>query len=161
MYNYSTLSSYFTSQTNVTPSSIATCKSIGNATTNKVYHVLFDSGFSKALVYKCIVPQNFTPIQSLDDLWIFSLAGTTTSIALVALAKISFPKFNHNVVVDEHPTLIVDFMSLHYDIIFGANFLDKYSIILDYNSNLVHWMEYYIPLHNASEFFPTVITLLY
>ncbi len=58
-------------------------------------------------------------------------------MALVALNKIRFPEFNHIMVVDKHPLLIVDSMSLWYDIIFGADFLDKCGIALDHEHNLV------------------------
>ncbi len=161
IYNYSTLSPSFTTKINVTPCSIAACKSIGNAPTDKVYHVLFDSGSSKALVHKCIVPWNFTPIPSTNALRIFSVASATTSMALVALHKIRFPEFNRNMVVDNNPTLIFDSMSLCHDIIFGADFLDKCGITLDYEHNLVQWMEDTTPLCNALEFFPMAIILLY
>ncbi len=56
-------------------------------------------------------------------------------------------------IVDQHPALIVDSMSLCYNIIFGADFLDKCVITLDYKNNLVQWMEYNILLLDASEFF--------
>ncbi len=74
-------------------------------------------------------------ISSTDDLWIFLLAGETTSTALVALEKIQFPEFNQNIVIDNHLALIVDSMNLQYDIIFGANFLNKCGITLDYDNH--------------------------
>ncbi len=80
---------------------------------------------------------------------------------LVALEKIRFPEFNQNMIVDERPALIIDSTNLHYDIIFGSNFLDKCGITLDYENHLVQWMEYNIPLRDAMEFFPIVITLHY
>ncbi len=58
-------------------------------------------------------------------------------------------------VVDEHPVLVVDSTSLNYDIIFGANFLDKFGITLDYDNDLGCWMEYTIPLCNTNDFFHT------
>ncbi len=141
------------------PCSIATCKSNGHAPTdNKIDCVLFDSGLSKTLIHKCIVPGNFTPIPSINDLQIFSLVGTTTSTALVALNRIRFPEFNCNIIVDTHPALTVDSTSLHYDIIFDADFLDKCRVTLDYDNSIIRWMEYTIPLSNALEFFPTTIT---
>ena len=142
IYNYSILSTKSTTLSKVTPCSIAACKSISNApTTNKGYRVLFDSGSSKTLVHKCIVPWNFTPLSSTNDLWIFLLAGATMSMALVALEKIRGPEFNYNIVIDNNPALIVDSTNLQYDIIFGAEFLDKCIITIDYNSNQVCWME--------------------
>ncbi len=50
------------------------------------------------------------------------LAGTTTSMALMALEKIRFPEFNCNMIVDKHPALIVDSTSLCYNIIFWCWF---------------------------------------
>ncbi len=162
IYNYSLLSNNYSTQINVTHCSIAACKSIGHApTNNKVYQVLFDSGSSKPLIDKHIVPQNFIPISSNNDLWIFLLAGATASTALMALEKIRFPEFNHNIIVNKHPTLIVDSMSLCYDIFFGADFLDKCSITLDYESHKVQSMEYTIPLQDTLDFFPIAIALLY
>ncbi len=51
--------------------------SIGHIATDKVYCVLFDSSSSKTLILKCVVPCNYIPIQSNDELWIFSIAETT------------------------------------------------------------------------------------
>ncbi len=59
---------------------------------------------------------NFTHIPSNNDLQIFLLAGSTTSMVLVALNKIRFPELNCKMVVDKNPALIVDSTSLHYKI---------------------------------------------
>ncbi len=143
-----------TTQSTVTPCAIAVCKSIGNSTTsNKTCRVLFDSGSSKTLIHKQIVPRNYTPISSHDDLRVFLLAGATKPTSIVALEKIRFPEFNCNIVIDKHPALIVDSMNLRYSIILGANFLDKCGITLYYENHQVLWLEYTIPLQNASEFF--------
>ncbi len=82
-------------------------------------------------------------------------------MALMTLEKIRFPEFNQNMIVDKHTALIVDSTSLCYNIIFGADFLDNCSITLDYENHQVQWMEYTIPLRDALEFVPIVITLLY
>ncbi len=59
---------------------------------------------------------------------------------LVALHKIRFPEFNCNMVINKHPVLIVDSTSLHYNSIFGAEFLDKCGITLEYDNNFVFLM---------------------
>ncbi len=74
-------------------------------------------------------------------------------MALVALQKIRLPEFNQNIVIDKHPALIIDSMNLHYNIIFGADSLDKCNITLNYENHQLQWMEYTIPLRNASKFF--------
>ncbi len=39
------------------------------------------------------------------------------------------------------------------NIIFGANFLDKFGFTINYNDNLLQWMDHKIPLKNPDEFF--------
>ncbi len=133
-------------------------------TTNKVYCILFDSGSSKTLIHKHFVSHNYMPIQLDDGLQIFSLAGTTKSSDLVdlhTLHKIRFPKFNHNMIINKHLALIVDSTSLCYAIIFGADFLDKCRITLNYDKNLVCWMEYDIPLFHFATPLSFFIHLLF
>ncbi len=36
---------------------------------------------------------------------------------------------------------------------FGANFLDKFGFTINYNDNLLLWMDHEIPLKNPDEFF--------
>ncbi len=115
--------------------------------------MLLVSGLSKTLIYKHIVPCNYQPIHSDNDWHIFSCAGTTTPTNLVALHKICILEFNCSMVVNEYPVLIVDSMNLHYDIILRVHFLDKCGFHLDYDNNLVQWIEYDIPLCNTTEFF--------
>ncbi len=112
------------------------CKSIGQVVTDKIYLVLFDSGSSKTLIHKQVVPCNYQPIHSDDDSHIFSLARTFTPTNLVALHKIRFPEFNCIMVVNVHPALIVDSTSQSYVIIFGADFLNKCGFQLNHDNNL-------------------------
>ncbi len=65
------------------------------------------------------------------------LTGATTSEALMALNKIRFPEFNCNMIVDNHPALVIDSTSLYYNIIFGADFFSNCRITLDYDNNPV------------------------
>ncbi len=146
----------------MTPCTIAVCKPIGSVTSNKVLGILLESGSSKTLIHKQIVPSNYSPLDFNDDLCIFSLVGTTNSTNLVALSNIHFPEFNQNMVIDNHPALVISSETMHYDIIFGANFLDKCGFHLDYNANQVKWMEYDIPVHEAKTFFAhSFYTLLF
>ncbi len=63
-------------------------------------------------------------------------------------------------VVNNQPALVDDSKSLQYNIIFGANFLNKCRFQLDCDDNLVLKMEYTIPLHDTADFFLTAITPL-
>ncbi len=104
---------------------MATWKPIGCVTTDKVHHELVDSGSSKTLIHKCIVQFNYTPMQSDDNLHNLYKPCSFT--------KNCFPEFNCNMVVKEHPALVVDSKNLQYNIIFGEDFLDKCRFQLDYD----------------------------
>ncbi len=56
-------------------------------------------------------------------------------------------------VINEHPDLVVDSTSLQYDIIFGADFLDQSRFHLDYDNNLVCWIEYDISICDTDKLF--------
>ncbi len=43
-----------------------------------------------------------------------------------------------------------------HDVIFGANFLDKFGFTLNYNEHILQWMNYKISLINLYEFFITL-----
>ncbi len=58
--------------------------------------------------------------------------------------------------INEHIVLIVDSSSLQYNIIVGAGFLDKCGFHLNYDQNIVCWIEYDVPFCNTSDISPTV-----
>ncbi len=91
-------------------------------------------GFFQHINHKGIVPCNNQPIKSNDDLFIFSLAGITYKPCCLNQNPFSW--------INEYFALILDSDSLQYNIIFGADILDKCGFHLDYGNNLVHWMEY-------------------
>ncbi len=39
-----------------------------------------------------------------------------------------------------------------FNIIFGTNFLDKFGFTINYNENLLQWIDHEIPLKNPDEF---------
>lgn len=104
-------------------------------------------GVIQTLVHKYVIPCNYQHIQPKNNLWIW----------LSHFNKNPFPKFNWNIVINEHHALIVDFDSMWSNIIFGTIFLDTSNFLLDYDANLVLWMGYDVPLCNTSEFSSTPI----
>ncbi len=92
----------------VIPCSIATCKSIGQIHTNKIYFVLLDSGSSKTLIHKCIVMRNYQLIHSNDNLTHLFPCRKYHIYKPCSLTKFFFLKFNCNMVVNGHPTLLID-----------------------------------------------------
>lgn len=120
----------------VIPCTISAYESIGLIYSDKVLCVLLDSRYSKTLIHRWVVLCNYSPLDSANDLGMFSLVGTTMT-DLVAISKIGFMKFNCKMVIEDLPALIVFSKAIRYDIIFGADFLDKWGFHLNYNANQV------------------------
>ncbi len=57
-----------------------------------------------------------------------------------------------NISIDSQMAYLFD-QNCWYDIIFGADFLDKFGFTINYNNNLLQWMDHEIPLKNPEEFF--------
>ncbi len=87
------------------------------------------------------------PIQSNEESFIHCIYQS------FSLSKNHFTEFNYNLVIDEHPVLIVDSNSLQYNVTFGVDFLDKWVFHLDYNHNLVQWMEFNAIFCDTSKIF--------
>ncbi len=92
---------------NISRYTIASCRSIGNVFSKNVFCVHLDSFFKNYHSQTHCTSK----LPTLTILWwfrYFSLAGTTTSPNLVMLTKIHFPEINCNMLIDEHPVLMVD-----------------------------------------------------
>ncbi len=70
---------------------------------------------------------------------------------MVALSHICFPKFNYNMVIDDHPALIVDSDTMHNDIIFDVNFLNECGFQLQ--PKLISWIVHELSLFNVHQYF--------
>ena len=154
-HNYSNTTLHPTTLEQNTPCTLASCDTIGNVHSTTVLRALLDTGSSKTLIHKRVVPRNHQLLASDDDLRITSLAGTTNAPGLVLLGNIRFQEFNRNITIDKHPALIVDGDGLRYDVIFGADFLDKLGFIFDYDNHVVTWMGHELPLRDIHQFFST------
>ncbi len=130
---------------------IATCQTIGKCTPNKILKVLFDSGLTKTVIHCSALPKGFQCILTLPLLRFQTLGRKTTSNIVVQIEKLSFPEFNGNISIDSQTAYLFN-QNCQYNIIFGANFLDKFGFTINYNDNLLQWMDHKIPLKNPDEF---------
>ncbi len=65
-----------------------------------------------------------------------------------------FPEFNSNISIDSHVAYVFD-QNCQYDIIKGANFLDKFGFSINYDDHTIKWVEHSISLKDPHEFFVT------
>lgn len=96
---------------------------------------------------------NYSPLDSNNDLQVFSLTRTTTWMDLIVLLKIQFLEIICIIMINGHLTLIDSSKTKWCVIIFGAKFSDKCSFHLDWDFNQVKWMEYEVPHHVTTSLF--------
>ncbi len=86
-----------TEQPKLLSCTVATCKTIGNRTSNKILKVLFDSGSTKTTIHHSALPRGYQCISTLPPLWFQTLGRKTTSNTAVQIEKLSFPEVNDNI----------------------------------------------------------------
>ncbi len=131
---------------------VATCKAIGNRPSNKILKVLFNSGSTKTMIHCSALPKGFQCILTLPPLRFQTLGGKTTSNKAVQIEKMSSPEFNGNISIDSQTAYSFD-EDCRYNFVFGADFLDKFGFTINYNDNLLQWMDHEISLKKPDEFF--------
>ncbi len=76
------------------------------------------------------------------------------------LNQIHFPEFSSNISIDSHSTYLFE-QNCQYNLIFGANWLDKFGFIIIYDDHIITWMDHN-PLKETHEFFgPNMFSNLY
>ncbi len=122
-----------------------------------ILKVFFDSESTKTLIHKSAFPQNFQCIPNVASL---SFQTLTTFSKAFALDHICFPEFNSNISSDSHIAYVFD-PNCWYDVIFGADFLDKVGFTTIYDNHTMKWVDHIITLNDPQEFFgPNILTTL-
>ena len=133
-----------------TPTSILAAENIGCCTSRKILRVLFDTGAMKTMIHKRAVPANAKPVRTQTKQTFRTLAGKMTTTNMVVLRDIRLLEFNKNRRINEQKALVFD-QPCRYDIIAGADFLDKIGIDFLYSTKEVKWFDDTIPFRNPLE----------
>jgi hypothetical protein len=71
---------------------------------------------------------------------------------MVVLCNLRLPELDKNCNIDQQKTLIFDADSCKYDVIFGADFLNKTGIDVKYSTGTIEWFDYELPLCDTHTF---------
>ena len=132
----------------MTPVTIMCIKTIGGVVSQKILRILIDSGSTRTLIHKRVLPENTKPQQLAKGKGISTLAGTMRVESVVRLRDIKLPEFDKNRTVDELKALVFD-SPCAYDILLGADALKKLGLILDYKTGTVDWCGNTIQMRDA------------
>ena len=133
-----------------TPTSILAAENIGCCTSRQILRVLFDTGAMKTMIHRRVLPKDAKPVKTQTKQTFRTLAGKLTTTEMVVLRNIRLLEFNKNRKINEQKALVFDH-PCRYDVIAGADFLDKIGIDFLYSTKEVKWFDDTIPFRNPLE----------
>ena len=136
----------------LTPITILICDTIGVKKSRRLLRVLFDSGSMKTLIHRDVLPEGASTKRLGSNRGVSTLAGKFHPKEMVYMRDIRLPEFDKNRCVDEQKALVFE-GKCRYDIILGADFLEKVGIDIKYSSKEMSWFGLTVPLRNANELF--------
>ncbi len=77
-----------------------------------------------------------------------TLAGSYQSLEMVVMRNLRLPELDKNRNVDQQKALIFESETCKYDVILGADFLNKTGIDVKYSTGTIQWFENELPLRN-------------
>ena len=113
-----------TGQTTPMACGIMLVKSIQGRPCSRLLKVLYDSGGSKSMIKKSILPKGIMLTQNNSRMLMNTLAGTYAPLGSVELKGMRLPAFDKNRIIAEHDFMIFD-QQCSYDVILGGDFLRK------------------------------------
>jgi len=119
-----------------TPLTIMVADTIGALCSRTLMKVLLDPGSTTSFISRKCLPRNCKPVPIKTTWSINTLAGNGIAQEMVEICGIRLPELDKNCVVQQHKALIFD-TECKYDLILGADFLDKSCIDILYSTGMV------------------------
>ena len=136
--------------TSLAPVTIMAAMTIGALLSRKVLRVLCDSGSTKTLIKRSVLPKHAKPKKTKTKRF-NTLAGNMNTSEIVTMRDVRLLEFNKNRSIEEHKALVFDQENCRYDVILGANFLNKAGMVIDYLEKNFKWFGDIVPLRVPSE----------
>ena len=134
----------------LTPISIAVVDTIGLVQSRKLLKVLFDSGGSKSMCHRRVLPKGVCIDQPKVRKLIRTLAGMYLPLGMVCMEGIRLPAFDKHCVVEKHNFHVFD-SNCRYGVILGGDFLEKIGMNLLYQSLEIEWLGNVMPMETIDK----------
>lgn len=135
---------------NMTPITIMTSQTICGVRFEKILRVLLDSGSTRTLIHKRVLPKDAQTQLLKKGKGVNTLAGTMQVESVARLRNVKLPEFDKNRTFDECKALVFD-SPCAYDVLLGADALKKLGINLLYETGVVEWCGNTIQMRDAHE----------
>ena len=126
-------------------SGVMVVKDVQGRACSRLLRVLYDSGGSKSMCHRRILPKGARITQDSERTMMNTLAGAYSPLGSVDIRGMRLPAFDKNRIIDQHEFLVFD-AQCKYDIILGGDFLKKIGMNLKYDNLEVEWLGNTIPM---------------
>ena len=131
-------------------SCVMVAKSIQGRACSRLLRVLFDSGGSKSMCHRRVLPRGANITQVGERTMMRTLAGIYAPLGTATIQGMRMPAFDKNRIVDEHDFHVFD-EECGYDLILGGDFLKKVGINLKYDTLEVEWFGNTVPMESLQK----------
>ena len=137
---------------NSTPmaSAIMVVKEVQGRSCSRLLKVLFDSGGSKSMCHKRVMPKGICIDQPKTKSLMRTLAGTYVPLGTIRMKGMRLPAFDKHRVIAEHQFHVFD-SDCRYDVILGGDFLKKIGMNLLYQSMEIEWLGNTLPMETITK----------
>ena len=117
---------------------------------SRLLKVLFDSGGSKSMCHRRILPMGARIDQPRTRSLMRTLAGTYAPLGTVQMKGMRLPAFDKHRVIEEHQFHVFE-SDCRYDVILGGDFLEKIGMNLLYKTLEIEWLGNVLPMETIDK----------
>ena len=131
-------------------SGIMVVRDIQGKNCSRLIKVLFDSGGSKSMCHRRILPKGARINQPEVRSLMRTLAGTYSPQGTVRMGGIKLPAFDKHRVIENHEFHLFE-SDCRYDVILGGDFLEKIGMNLLYETLEIEWLGNLMPMETINK----------
>ena len=131
------------------PITIMICDTIGALRSRHTLKVLLDSGSTKSFIHRSCLPKECKPVPVQTARTMRTISGNVVGKEIVTLRDLRLPELDKNRCVGQQKAFVFDH-ECRYDVILGANFLNKAGIDMLYSAKSIRWHENELPMRDPN-----------
>jgi transposase InsO family protein len=150
-FDWTTAEVVFQSDTNgnTIPMATAYClvKSVNGVRCNRFLKCLFDTGGSKSMAHRSVLPKQARLKASPGSTLCNTIAGNYQPVGILTTEDMKFPEFDANLSVNSHDFLVFE-PKCSFDLILGNDFLVKIGLKIHLDTLELEWLGKKIPMNS-------------
>ena len=137
-----------TKKGDLSPTSLMMIRKIGGVECRKLLRVLFDSGGTKTMINKRVLPPEAQIITKQDQI-VQTANGSFNANKFVKIRDLFLPEFDKSKRIYGKTLQIFDNPNSSHDIILGRDYLLDLGIVVDFEKKMVRWDRDIVPMKDS------------